>query len=227
MVGDGGHAAAPEGRSTSVAPLLLQLADWCASEAEDFDGADGAAFVVGVDARRGGGVDAFEFGAEGGEAQSAELFAQIFVGGGAGEHAVEEEFDVEVCAADDDGEDVAREAVGDGAGGEGEPVAGGEGVARVDDVDEQVRDAGAFFERGFGGADVHAAVDLVGVGGEDFAGLASRDHGVGQADGEITLAACGWADDDGVCAVHAGRGYGRGVWMVRACVVAYNLACVS
>ena len=60
------------------------------------------------------------------------------------------------------------EAFFDGAG-EFEEFLDVEGFGEVDDVDEVVRDALAFFEGGFGCADVESAVDLHGVDGDDFA----------------------------------------------------------
>ena len=48
-------------------------------------------------------------------------------------------------------------------------VAGGEGMVGGGDVDEVVRNEGALFERGLGGAEVHAAIDGYGVATDDFA----------------------------------------------------------
>ena len=61
----------------------------------------------------------------------------------------------------------------------------------VEEVDEVVRDAGAFVGRGGGGADGHAAIDLSGVGREDGAAEA-----LGQPQAERRLAHTGGAKQD-------------------------------
>ena len=61
----------------------------------------------------------------------------------------------------------------------------------VEEVDEVVRDAGAFVGRGGGGADGHAAIDLSGVGREDGAAEA-----FGQSQAERRLAHAGGAEQD-------------------------------
>lgn len=180
-------------------PLCLVGADGFAGEVEDFEGADGAAFVIGVDALGGVGVDAFEFFAECREAFGAELISECVIGAGAFEEAVEEGFDVEVGAADDDGGFVAGLNIGDGALRFAEPVMDceGGGIARVAEVEEMVGDALAFGDGRLGGADVHAFIDLKGVGGDEFGGLTLRGEGVGKFDGEGGLATGGGAGDDG------------------------------
>lgn len=104
--------------------------------------------------------------------EGVELGAEGGVGGRAVEDAVEEGLNVEGGAADDDGQDVAGAEVIDFGVGEGEPLFESEGIGsvRVGDIDEVVGGAGAFAGGGLGGADIHAAIDLKGVGGDEFAG---------------------------------------------------------
>jgi hypothetical protein len=64
-------------------------------------------------------------------------------------------------------------------------------LGEVEEVDEVVRDAGAFVCRGGGGADGHAAIDLSGVGREDGAAEV-----FGQPQTERRLAHAGGAEQD-------------------------------
>jgi chorismate dehydratase len=179
-------------------PLALVGGDGRAGLLEDFEGADGSADVVEVDAGGGVGVDALKLGAARVRVHGGEALAEGGVGGRAFEEAFEEGFDVEVCAADDDGDGVAGADVVDGVVGEGEPLIDAEAVGGIDEVDEVVADAALLGGGGFGGADVEAAVDLEGVGGDDLAGGAGAGlEGEGELDGEGGLSAGGGATDDG------------------------------
>jgi len=80
--------------------------------------------------------------------------------------------------------------VDDGVG-EFDEAAYAEGLGGFDDVDEVVGQGGAAVGGGFGGADVHAAVDLHGVDGEDV-GV----EGLGEVEGGRALADGGGADDE-------------------------------
>ena len=73
-----------------------------------------------------------------------------------------------------------------------------EPFADFDHVREMMRHGGALGGRRLGGADVHAAIDLHGIGGDDFgveaAGQRERDGGFangGGADEEKWSAECG------------------------------------
>src|SRR5262249_7750329 len=100
--------------------------------------------------------------------------------------------------ADDDREDVAGAEFGDLCFGRAEPLVEGEPLGGVDEVDEVVGDALALGEGGLGGADVHAFVDLIGVGGDDLGSdpVLLVDQ-VGEGDGRGGLAAGGRAADHG------------------------------
>lgn len=189
-------------------PLGLACGDGDPGLPEDLERADGAAGVVGVDAGRRGGIDALEFGAAGGGVHGGEFGTELWVGFGSVEEAFEEGLDVEVGAADDDGEDVVGAKAGDGLVGAGEPGVEGEGGtgfrvsgfgSRVgNEIYEMMRYAPAFGGGGFGGADVEAGVDLEGVGGDDLgADGVLVAEGDGEIDGEVGLAAGGGAADDG------------------------------
>jgi hypothetical protein len=63
---------------------------------------------------------------------------------------------------------LSRPAIQDGAGAAA-VLAGGERLIGIGDVDEVMRHARTFFERGLGGAKVHAAIDGNGVATDDLA----------------------------------------------------------
>jgi len=73
-----------------------------------------------------------------------------------------------------------------------------------------VGDAAAVFEGGLGGADVHALVDLEGIGGDDL-GIDAEAvaDGEREGDGEVGLSAGGGAGDDGGACGQRGRGHAR------------------
>ncbi len=82
--------------------------------------------------------------------------------------------------------------------GAGKPGIDTEAFGGIDDIDEVVRDAGTFEERGFGGPDVEATVDLDGVGSNDLGANAQVvDERMSQGDSEGGFTARGRADDDG------------------------------
>jgi len=81
---------------------------------------------------------------------AAEALAQIFLARGAGEEAFSKCPEVEAGSSRDDGEFVAVNDFAQSGAGEAAIVAGGEGLVGIGDVDEVMRDAGSFFERGFG-----------------------------------------------------------------------------
>ena len=178
----------------------------------DFEGADEATGVVEVD----GG------GAVGGEVVQAadegigsvclqfagQAAAQVRIGwGGAERGAREQRLDVEAGAADDDRKRSARLDVDDRGAGHACEAVGVEDLVGVNYVNQMVGCAFSFGECWFGGADIEAAVDLAGVGGDDF------DGGVlGQVQGEAGLAGGGGAGDDeeGRTGVQGGLTIGEG-----------------
>ena len=88
--------------------------------------------------------------------------------------------------------------------GAGQPLVLGDagGLGDVPDVQQVVRDAAALLGRQLGGADVHAPVELHGVGVDDLAAEA-----LGEGDAQIGLSGRGGADDGddargGGCAAH-------------------------
>ena len=122
---------------------------------------------MGVNKCGGPGVEASQEAVEIGP--FAKTFAERFVAGGRRGEAVQQGAKIEACAAGDDGELVAIADLGERGAGEAGVVAGGGGLVRVEQVEAVVGDAGAVGGRGFGGADVHAAIDRNRVAGEDFA----------------------------------------------------------
>ena len=72
-------------------------------------------------------------------------------------------------------------------------IASGERLVRVGNIDEVMRDAGALFVRGFGGAEIHTAVDGDGIATDD---LAVEAFGEGEREGGFA-AAGGSENEDG------------------------------
>jgi hypothetical protein len=118
----------------------------------------------------------------------AEALTQVFVTSGAGEEAICKCAEIEAGSTGDDGEFVAVGNFAQGCAGLPAVVAGGEGLVGVGDVDEVMRDAGALFGCGFGGAEVHAAIDGDGIATDDFSVEA-----LGERAGERSFAAPGGA----------------------------------
>ena len=116
-----------------------------------------------------------------------------------GEEAVDERAQVEAGAAGDDGQVAAFGDAGEGFAGQAAVVAGGAGLVGPGDVDQVVRDEGALFVRGLGGADLHLAIDGDGVAADDLA-----VELFGETQGERGLAAGGGADEHD-------EGFGGGV----------------
>ena len=65
------------------------------------------------------------------------------------------------------------------------------GVGWIGHIDQVVRDALAFFQRGLGGADIHAAVEEARIARDNLA-----VQPFGELDGNFGLADRGRADDD-------------------------------
>ncbi len=155
--------------------------DGLAGEAEDLDGADDAALVGGVELRRPLRVEAAQrlqhfFPAEG-VVFGAQPFPQPVVPLRAfGEiPSGEQRVDIEPGAAHEDrGLSLPQQPVADRArllhvAGDGVVLRG-----RAN-VEHMVGHPGALFGRGLGGADVHAPVDLHGVGRDDLAAESLRE----------------------------------------------------
>ena len=118
---------------------------------------------------------------------AAEALAEVFVARGPGEEAFGEGAEVEAGSTGDDGEFVAGGDVAESCAGAAAVFARGEGLVGIGDVDEVMGDAGAVFECGLGGAEVHAAIDGDGIAGDDFAvevfGEGERERGFAAAGG--------------------------------------------
>ncbi len=192
LEGEAEDAEAGKGVATALLPLGGEgLLD---GEAEG-KGAEELGRVVGVDGVGGVGIEAGEEAMEVGGAaavgEGVEALAEGGVDGGCGEEAVEQGAEIEAGATDDEGEAAAGGDAVDGFAGVAGPIASGEGLVGIDEVEAVVGDAGAVFAGGLGGADLHAAVDADGVAGEDLGGKA-----LGEAEGEVGFAGGGGTDED-------------------------------
>ena len=206
LKGEAEDAEAGEGVATALLPLGGE--GLLSGEAEG-EGAEELGGVVGVDGLGGAGVEAREQAVEvSGAAAGAEGVEALAEGGSdgwRGKETVEQGAEIEAGAADEERQAAAGGDAVDGLAGVAGPVAGGEGLVGIDEIEAVVGDEGAVFEGGFGGADLHAAEDADGVAGEDFGGEA-----LGEAEGEVGLAGGGGAGEDDEGWVGRG-GSGRGV----------------
>ncbi len=178
-----------------------------AGEAGDFDGADESAPVMGVDGGGEGGVDGLEFAEEVWEGGGLEGGAEVGSGCGGVPEAFDPGFEVEAGAAAEDGGEAAGMDRGDGLVGEFEEAGGAEGFTGVGDVEEVVRDEGAFGRGRFGRADVHAAIDLHGVEGDDFG---VEEGGEFEGDGGFAGGGGAGEEEGGAVEVLGDRGKGGG-----------------
>src|SRR5699024_11614789 len=97
---------------------------------------------------------------------------------------------VESGAADEDGTVTAAADIGDGGPGAGLEVIDVRLGGDVEDIDEMVRDPAPLLDRQFGGADVHAAIELHRVRVDDLPAAV-----FGQVEREIRLPRGGGPDD--------------------------------
>jgi len=146
-----------------IARLLPLAGDGPAGGERNLNGADDLGRVVGMDQLCRGGVEmaedavqvhwATELGA------LAELIAQGLELRWCGEETVDERAQVKAGSAADDGQAAAHDDSTDGLAGEAAVIPGGARSIRRKDVDEVMRDAGAFSYRWLGGTDLHATID--------------------------------------------------------------------
>ena len=159
----------------------------------DFDGADEFGQIVGMDLLGRFGVEASEdsvqpvcaFGGFGAAEATADFFGALR----RGKESVDESAEIESGSSGDYGEFFSGGDFGESGAGEAAVVAGGEGFGGVGDVDQVMGDLAAFGWGGFGGADLHLAVDGDGVAADDLSGEA-----FGEIEGERGLAAGGGAE---------------------------------
>ena len=141
-------------------------------EAVDLERADDALAIVAVDPRGEVGVDrgeaVVEVGGAVGVGQGVELGPDRGVGGRAVEQAEQQRAHVEPGAAADHDRAAARVGVGDRGVGELDEAGRGHLLVGADDVEQVVADGGALGGGRLAGADVHARVDLLRVGGHDL-----------------------------------------------------------
>lgn len=179
-------------------PLLLHGTDRLAGESENFQSANELFVVVAVDALRCFGIHSGELGVQRGGVESFERLARGGIVGGCVKETFEQSFEIEVGAADDDGQPASLLERGDMALCQRKPIGDGEALMGFDDVDEVVRQRGTQRGRGLGRASIEVAVDLHGIGAEDrsLGDGTGGDESLTQPDGEVAFTARGWADDD-------------------------------
>ena len=142
--------------------------------------------------------------------------AHLGVGGGHVVDAVEQRLEIQHGATHQQRDGAAGADLSDQALGVLHELGRAVRLQRVEDVDQVVGHGGPLLQAGFGGADVHAAVDQGRVHADDFTGLAAlgQDGGQGQR-------AVGFTGSRGACNRNAGqrvggRSQGRGQERVEA-----------
>jgi hypothetical protein len=182
-----------------VAALLPLLGEGAAGGERDLDGADCLGDVVGMDALGGCGVEAAKSAVEmrgtAGCGALAQEIAQAWVLRGRGKEAVEQGAGVKAGTSGQDREDVALGERGQNLAGVAGIVASGRRLGGVVEVEQVVWDEETLFGRGFGGADLHVAVDGDGVAGEDLGGLAECAEMLGECKRECGFAGGGGAEE--------------------------------
>ena len=165
--------------------LPVVLGDGLAGGQPDLQGPEGALFVVGVDLGGGLRIRLLQMDAQGGQAfrpdPGLELFPQAVVRLEGGElTACHQIIDVESGSPRHNGQSApGQDIVHDGDGALDVP---GHGIIffRIGHVQHMMGNALHLFLGGLGGADVHAAVNLHGVGGHHLSPEApGQSHGQG------------------------------------------------
>ena len=167
-----------------------------AGEPPDFERAPDALRIKGLQPRGRDRIAARELGVQRRPSLPARLRLQRGahgrIGLGHGVQAVDQGLEIEHGAADQQGQAAARRDGGDQRLRVAGKLGGAVGLQRVADVDQVVRHGGAFCGRGFGRADVHAAIDQRRVDADDLdpvllrnrhrGGRLARGRGAGQGD---------------------------------------------
>jgi len=182
-------------------PLPLMLRERATRERMHFKRADQAPRIVPVNARSGSGIDLLQLRMKRIRSKCLQASAEFGIRRRTLEQSRQECLHIEVGAANNDGGSPVCSECGEQVAGSVQPVLDGEPRGmRIRDVDEMVRDLCAQRAGGFRRADVHAAVDLHGVGSED---LGARDTARG-GHRQRALAARRWSDnEDDPCGIHA------------------------
>ncbi|EHM53675.1 hypothetical protein HMPREF9080_01645, partial [Cardiobacterium valvarum F0432] len=149
---------------------------------DKFEGADEALAVVRHDARRAGRIEAGEFGVQGGGSFTVQARFDsgtiMRVGGGQAIHAGIEGVVIEHGAANEDGNLSRLVSHLDFMRGIGGKTGSGIGFFRIKNVDEGVRVTDEGCSVRFGGANIHAAIDLRGIDADKVHGMTiSKDKG--------------------------------------------------
>jgi hypothetical protein len=186
-------------------PLGLEGGDGCAGEAEDFQRANDAAEVIGMNASGGGGIDGGKFSVKGGGTllfgAGGQFRTKGFVRTGSFEQAIDECAEIEDGAANDNQSSAFKLGFFQLRAGVGDEAGGGVDVPGIGDIKHEVGGVGPGLGCGLGGADVHAAVNLHGIGGHNGqrgpgAAVFSFTEAVGERFGEVAFAGGGAAEDD-------------------------------
>ena len=152
--------------------LAVERRERPAGEPPDLEGTLDALAVGRRQPRGGDGIDACQLGVQRGPAARCglgiERGAQAAVRRRHLVQAVEQRLEVEHRAADQQRQSAARVDLADQPRRVGDELRRRVGLARVEHVDQVMRHGGAFGGTGFGGADVHVAVDQRRVDADDF-----------------------------------------------------------
>jgi len=175
--------------------LSLKLADGLAGKVVDFQGADDSLQVVSVESCGGGRVNFFQFGVEffGTDliGSGLKLASEFGIGGRSFEESFRQGLEVQDRAADGEDQAAAGVDIVDGGLGPFHEPAGGKRFGRIDHIDQVVWDFLADCNVRLGRTDIHVAIDLHRIDGQD---LGAELFGQGASEG--ALAGGGAADDE-------------------------------
>ena len=185
-------------------PLGLPARDRITRQPVEFQRSDRSAAIIGMDSLCRRRIHLLEFRSQLRGLQCVKSSPNLLVRFGTFHHAREERLDVEIGATNDDRVMISILDIRDSFFCPGQPVIDIEGFVRFGNIQKVMRNTGLFFEGWFGGTDVHAPVDLHGVGDD---ALPTSWKGSGQRDRQARLAARGRASNQdagwlGVMHVH-------------------------
>lgn len=126
-----------------------------------------------------------------------QFVSDLFICARAFKEAVKQRLDIEGGAAHCDDRFIFIFDLADGSIGELQEACDAEWGAWFDNIDEVIWDLEAGLGRRFGGANIHSAVDLHGVDGDDF-GIEIFC----QLEGEPAFAGCSDAENENPCVIH-------------------------
>ena len=172
------------------------LADRPSREAEDLDGPDRPANVIRMQPRRRDRVHALKLRTQRRRLHRPQFLPQRLIRTRPLEHPIQQQLYIQVRATHHDRDDLPPAALRDHSLRPPQPLRRCESLAWPHQIDEMVDDAAPLLDGRLCRANVHAAIDLEGIGRHDLGRLAPSDQGPRERDREARLASCRRTHDD-------------------------------